>query len=424
MIKFLLKGILRDKSRSLFPIMTVVAGVMLAVFGYSWIIGAADNMMEANARFSAGHVRIMSRAYAEEEDQIPNDLAYIGVESLMQKLRSDFPEFIWTPRIRFGGLLDIPDSQGETRAQGPVIGMAVDLLSSETREPEILNLQKALVRGHIPKESGEILLSENFALSLGVEPGETATLISSTMYGSMAVANFTVVGTIRFGVAAMDRRAMIADFRDIQAALDMEDATGEILGFFKTFVYRKEIAASTASRFNAMYTKEDDEFSPVMDTLYSQPSIADYLGVISLFSKAMIFIFIGAMSLVLWNAGLMGSLRRYGEIGVRLAMGETKTHLYRSMITESMLIGLIGTVIGTALGLSISYYFQAVGLDISSLLNSTTMMFSNVMRAKVTWFSHIIGFIPGLGATFLGSAISGLAIYRRQTSQLIKELEA
>lgn len=424
MIKFLLKGILRDKSRSLFPIMTVVAGVMLAVFGYSWIIGAADNMMEANARFSAGHVRIMSRAYAEEEDQIPNDLAYIGVESLMQKLRSDFPEFIWTPRIRFGGLLDIPDSQGETRAQGPVIGMAVDLLSSETREPEILNLQKALVRGHIPKESGEILLSENFALSLGVEPGETATLISSTMYGSMAVANFTVVGTIRFGVAAMDRRAMIADFRDIQAALDMEDATGEILGFFKTFVYRKEIAASTASRFNAMYTKEDDEFSPVMDTLYSQPSIADYLGVISLFSKAMIFIFIGAMSLVLWNAGLMGSLRRYGEIGVRLAMGETKTHLYRSMITESMFIGLIGTVIGTALGLSISYYFQAVGLDISSLLNSTTMMFSNVMRAKVTWFSHIIGFIPGLGATFLGSAISGLAIYRRQTSQLIKELEA
>lgn len=424
MIKFLLKGILRDKSRSLFPIMTVVAGVMLAVFGYSWIIGAADNMMEANARFSAGHVRIMSRAYAEEEDQIPNDLAYIGVESLMQKLRSDFPEFIWTPRIRFGGLLDIPDPQGETRAQGPVIGMAVDLLSSETQEPEILNLQKALVRGHIPKESGEILLSENFALSLGVEPGETATLISSTMYGSMAVANFTVVGTIRFGVAAMDRRAMIADFRDIQAALDMEDATGEILGFFKTFVYRKEIAASTASRFNAMYTKEDDEFSPVMDTLYSQPSIADYLGVISLFSKAMIFIFIGAMSLVLWNAGLMGSLRRYGEIGVRLAMGETKTHLYRSMITESMLIGLIGTVIGTALGLSISYYFQAVGLDISSLLNSTTMMFSNVMRAKVTWFSHIIGFIPGLGATFLGSAISGLAIYRRQTSQLIKELEA
>jgi putative ABC transport system permease protein len=424
MIKFLLKGILRDKSRSLFPILTVVAGVLLTVFGYCWVIGAADNMMEANAKFNSGHVRIMSRAYAEEADQIPNDLAYIGVESLMQELRNNFPEFIWTPRIRFGGLLDIPDAQGETRSQGPVVGMAVDLLSSEAKEPEILNIQNALVRGHIPTKKGEILLSENFAISLGVKPGETATLISSTMYGSMAVTNFTVAGTIRFGVAAMDRRAMIADFADIQIALDMQDATGEILGFFKTFIYRDEIAAATASRFNELYKNENDEFSPVMDTLYSQPSIADYLGMINLFSKAIIFIFIGAMSLVLWNAGLMGSLRRYGEIGVRLAMGETKTHLYRSMITESMLIGLIGSVIGTALGLAISYYFQEVGLDIGSMMSNTTMMFGNVMRAKVTWFSHIIGFIPGLGATFLGASISGLGIYRRETTQLIKELEA
>jgi putative ABC transport system permease protein len=423
MIKFLLKGILRDKSRSLFPILTVVAGVLLTVFGYCWVIGAGDNMTESSAKFSSGHLRIMSRAYAEEADQIPNDLAYIGVESLMQELRKDFPEFIWTPRIRFGGLLDIPDAQGETRSQGPVVGMAVDLLSSKAREPEILNIQNALVRGHIPTNPGEILLSEDFAISLGVGPGETATLISSTMYGSMAVTNFTVVGTIRFGVAAMDRRAMIADFGDIQTSLDMQDVTGEILGFFKTFIYRDEIAAPVASRFNALYQNESDEFSPVMDTLYSQPSIVDYLGVISLFSKAMIFIFVGAMSLVLWNAGLMGSLRRYGEIGVRLAMGETKTHLYRSMITESMLIGLIGSVIGTALGLSISYYFQEVGLDYGSIMDNTTMMFSSVMRAKVTWFSHIIGFIPGLGATFLGAAISGLGIYRRQTSQLIKELE-
>lgn len=424
MIKFLLKGILRDKSRSLFPILTVVAGVMLTVFGYCWVIGAGDNMMESSAKFSSGHVRVMSRAYAEEADQIPNDLAYIGVESLMQELRSDFPEFIWTPRIRYGGLLDIPDAQGETRSQGPVVGMAVDLLSSEAQEPEILNLQNALVRGHIPEKPGEILLSENFAVSLGVELGETATLISSTMYGSMAVTNFTVAGTIRFGVAAMDRRAMIADFGDIQTAMDMEDATGEILGFFKAFIYRDEIAATIASRFNTQHHNESDEFSPVMDTLYSQAGIADYLGMINLMSKAMIFIFVGAMSLVLWNAGLMGSLRRYGEIGVRLAMGETKTHLYRSMIIESMIIGCIGTVIGTVLGLSISYYFQAVGFDISSMMDNTTMMFGNVMRAKVTWFSHIIGFIPGLGATFLGAAISGMGIYRRQTFQLIKELEA
>jgi putative ABC transport system permease protein len=72
---------------------------------------------------------------------------------------------------------------------------------------------------------------------------------------------------------------------------------------------------------------------------------------------------------------------------------------------------------------AISYYLQIKGVDISFIMKNTTMMISNVIRAQVTPVSFIIGFIPGLLATFLGSAISGIGIYRRQTSQLFKELE-
>jgi len=35
-----------------------------------------------------------------------------------------------------------------------------------------------------------------------------------------------------------------------------------------------------------------------------------------------------------------------------------------------------------------------------------------------------IGFIPGLFSTVLGTMLSGIGIYRRQTAQLFKELEA
>ena len=34
------------------------------------------------------------------------------------------------------------------------------------------------------------------------------------------------------------------------------------------------------------------------------------------------------------------------------------------------------------------------------------------------------GFVPGLAATFLGKAVSGIGIYKRQTSRLAKEFEA
>jgi putative ABC transport system permease protein len=119
----------------------------------------------------------------------------------------------------------------------------------------------------------------------------------------------------------------------------------------------------------------------------------------------------------------MGSLRRYGEIGVRLAMGETKTQIYRTLILESLMVGVFGTIIGTGLGLAVAYYLQAHGINIGSMMQSASLLISNVMRARVTPITYVIGFFPGLAATFLGASISGLGIYRRQTSQLMKELE-
>jgi putative ABC transport system permease protein len=134
--------------------------------------------------------------------------------------------------------------------------------------------------------------------------------------------------------------------------------------------------------------------------------------------------FVLAMSIVLWNAGLMGSLRRYGEIGVRLAVGEEKGHIYRTMLVEAVAIGLLGSLIGTAIGLTAGFILQVHGFNVRSLMPDNTMMMEDVLRARVTLGAALIGFVPGLAATVLGAAVSGLGIYRRQTSQLFKELEA
>jgi putative ABC transport system permease protein len=129
------------------------------------------------------------------------------------------------------------------------------------------------------------------------------------------------------------------------------------------------------------------------------------------------------MSIVLWNAGLTGSLRRYGEIGLRLAIGEETGHVYRSMMVESLFIGIAGSMAGTAIGVAIAYYLQVHGFDIGSMTKNSTMMISDVIRAQVEPFTFVIGFLPGILATFLGAAMSGIGIYKRQTSQLFKELE-
>jgi len=424
MIRFLLKGILRDKQRSLLPVVIVIIGVMLTVFMYCWLSGILNDSIELNARFNAGHVKIMTASYAKNIDQTPNDLALIGVDTMMTRLRKDFPEMNWAQRIHFGGLIDAPDSKGETRTQGPAVGFGIDLLSGDRSEIERFNLEKSIRRGKLPAHSREILMSEEFSQKLKVNPGDTITLIGSTMNGSMAMYNYTVSGTIVFGTGPMDHGSVIVDIEDIRNALDMNNAAGEILGYLKDNYYNEKRINNMVTRFNTLYPHSDDEYAPVIVTLREQNSLGKMMDQIKGLGAFAVFIFVLSMSLVLWNAGLLGGLRRYNEFGIRLAIGEDYSHIYTSMIYESVLIGIIGSVIGSSIGLLGSLYLQRHGLDLSNMMKNATIMMPTVFHTRITSFAFFIGFIPGLLSTVTGTMLSGIGIYKRKTAQLFKELEA
>ena len=422
MIKFLFKGIIRDKSRSLLPVIVVAMGVFLTVFMSGFFKGVFNDITEINAKFTSGHVKILTHAYAENEDQLPNDLALLNVNQLISELKSDYPDMDWVARIHTGGLLDVPDAKGETRGQGQAIGTAVDLLTPGTNEVERMNIKKSIVKGSLPVKQGEALISDDFATRFGVSVGDKVTLFGSTMNGSMTFKTFVVKGTLRFGMTILDRGAIFIDLKDAQEALDMGDASSEILGYFKEGY--DDIAAQRVQKsFNAKYSKSDDEFSPQMSRLVEQSGLGDYLKLGESAGALMVLIFVFAMSIVLWNTGLLGGLRRYSEFGLRLALGEEKTHIYITTIYEAILIGIIGSVIGTTLGLALSYYLQSNGLDVSSISKNLGMMMPTVYRSEVTPALFYIGFFPGLIATVLGSALAGFTVYKRRTSQLFHELE-
>ena len=423
MIKFLYKGLLRDKNRSLYPIIVVALGVWLVVFFQAYIKGFMGEWIDSSARFDTGHVKIMTRAFEENSDQNPNDLAIIGVDEIKYQLTQDYPAMEWVERIHFGGLFDVPDENGETRSQSPIFGYGVDLLSPGTTEIVRMNIEKALIRGEMPNNPGEILISDDLATKLGIEMGGNATLLSSTMFGSMAMHNFIVSGTLQFGMQALDRGAMIADINDIQLALDMENSAGVILGYLPNNFYDIEQAEIIKQKFNEHFTDPDDEFSPIMVQLKDIGMLGDYLVLMSGIAVILSTVFIILMSIVLWNVGLLGGIRRYGEVGLRLAIGEHKGHIYRSMIYESVLIGIVGSIIGTALGLAFAYWLQVKGINIGDMMKNSTMLFPGFIHAKITSETYYIGFIPGVFSMVLGTMLSGIGIYRRQTAQLFKELE-
>ncbi|WP_375580067.1 FtsX-like permease family protein [Marivirga tractuosa] len=423
MIQFILKGILRDKNRSLLPIIIVALGVTLTVFLSGYLAGVFQDIIRQNARFETGHVKIMSRSYADNKEQLPIDLALLDVDQLQESLEKSYSSVEWVKRIKFGGLLDIADEKGNTKGQGPASVMAISLFSKESQEAERLNIKQALVGGKIPSKIGEVLIAHDFSEKLDIEIGDEITYVGSTMYGSMAFQNFIVSGTVHFGTAGFDRGAVVMDISDAQVLLDMDNGATEILGYFESGQYESEKAFEITNEFNQKHASSEDEFAPEMFSLEQQNNLGDMLAYSNYMSQIIVIILIFAMSVVLWNTGLLGGLRRYKEYGIRLALGESKGSIYRKSIIEAILIGGMGSIIGTILGLLATYYMQEVGVDISDLMPQSSMMIPSTLRAKMIPSQFYIGFIPGVFAMVLGNMLSGLGIYKRQTAHLFKELE-
>ncbi len=423
MIKFLLKGILGDKNRSVLPIIIITIGVSLTIILSGYMRGVMGDMIDQNARFDTGHMKIMSRAYAENKAQLPNDLALLGVAQLKEELKSDYPEIKWVDRIKFGGLIDVPDGENASKGQGPAAGMAMDIFNPESGEDARMNLTSSIVKGRLPSKPREALVGSDFAEKLNIKIGDEVTYMGTTMNGSMTFENFIVSGTIRFGMPAMDKGAIVIDISDARQLLDMEDAVGEMLGYLPGGVYDDEEVAPIVKSFNARYANDTDEYAPEMVALRDQNGLSSYLDMVDYFAALFVAIFVFAMSMVLWNTGLLGGLRRYQEFGIRLALGEPKGHIYRTLIYEAILIGIIGSIIGTAIGLVGVYLLQKYGINIGDLMKDSSMMMPTVLRGKFTPELLYIGFIPGLFAMVLGNMLSGIGIYKRSTASLFKELE-
>ncbi|MBP7205454.1 MAG: FtsX-like permease family protein [Candidatus Cloacimonetes bacterium] len=422
MLKFLIKGVFRDRHRYLFPLLIVSAGVLIILLFQAFLRGYMGSFIRQTSGFETGHLKVVTRAYAELLSQKPYDLGFVDIQDELKAWSEAYPELEWAQRIHFGALLDVPDAAGETREQGEIAGFAINIFGLEA-ERRRMGLAKGLAEGRVPTRPGEILISAKALARLKLKLGDPVTLIGTDANGSMAMAGFRISGTVRFGVEALDRGAVIADISDIRAMLDLPGGASEILAFFKDGEYNNARATAIRDGFNARFSREVEEFSPVMLAMSDQNDLGFLIAIMDGVFGMMSIVFIFILGIVLWNSGLMNGIRRYGEFGVRLAVGESKRHLYRSLILEAVIIGVAGSLIGVLLGVAVNWYFNLHGLDMSVFTRNTTLMTEDIVRTELKPQDALASLIPGVLSTVLGAALAGRAIFSRQTSQLFKELE-
>jgi len=323
-------------------------------------------------------------------------------------------------------LLDVPNQDGETLFQGPVMAFGIDFLSDNSKQFEIWNLEDKIVKGRIFNQKDEVLISEKLSQRLNILPGNTVTFIGSTMHGGFTTYNYSVSGIFDLNMGPVDKDMMLVDLEGARLALDMDNSASEILGYERNLFFDNQETVLMRNDYNVMQSDTSDIYRPFMLALRDSNQMGTFVDFSDVIMMIILVVILVVVTLVLWNMGIMSGLRRYGEIGMRLAIGETKGHVFKSMVIESFIIGFIGSLFGTIIGITITAYFEKEGFDYSKAmdaLHSSNFAMPNILYPQVTPELFYIGFIPGILATVFGTMLAGCAIYKREMAQLFKELE-
>ena len=432
MIAFLFRGILRDKSRFLFPFSIVAIGVTLVITLVGFMEGVFMGMIDMTANLDAGHLRLVNKPFYDEEHLRPLDRSLAAQSETLNWLKKNSPEKTrWSPRIRWGALLDVPDKNGDTVSQTPIVGMALDLKDKKSLELKRLRLEESLIDGKIPEQDKEMLMGDQLAKTLNIELNQAVTLLGQSFDGGLVMDNYRVVGLVKFGVSAMDKKMVLIDLADAQDSFYMEDMITDWLGFLPAqyslsdYEAIKKNMKQPLSKLIEMPPKswaEDDQ--AILLTIRDQQNIGAIADKFNIIKGFVVGIFTFLMMLVLWNAGILNGIHRYGEMGLRLAFGESHWRVIFNTGIEGLFVGVLGTLAGCIFGGVLAWFLQEVGINMGDSFAQSGLMINDVVRARLTTGAFIQGVIPGVFASVAGNLIASIAIFKRTESNLFRELEA
>jgi len=167
---------------------------------------------------------------------------------------------------------------------------------------------------------------------------------------------------------------------------------------------------------------KDDQ--PIALSILDQQNMGSMVKTFTAIKSSVVGIFTFLMILVLWNAGVLSGIHRYGEMGLRLAFGESHWKLILTLGIEGLLIGILGSIAGCVLGGTFAWYLQEVGLNMGDTFAKSGLMISDVVRARLTLGGFIQGIVPGIFASVAGTLVASLTIFKRSEANLFRELEA
>lgn len=383
------KNLWRSRRRTLITLAALSFSLMLVQGSHNLSFGVYSAMIDSGVRAGTGHLVVYQQDYVAGRDekfsfnpqQLANEIGSLDdVQAVLPRLY--LPGLAQSSRESRGILLTGIEPHSEWRINPFLRGLPADQLPSLAGREAVL---------------GSRLLKE-----LQLKPGNKFVVTLQNRSGDLVSEMFRVRGVVTTGIKNVDKSLLLVGR---ERAASLAGIPGEI---HELAVVLKNQQADR-SVYPALQLLVKDR--PQLRALSWDEAMPNLSNAIKLDYASSQFIFIILLLIVtigVINTLLMSVMERFREFGVILAVGASATRLRIMVLLEAFLLGSVSMLFGSLLGSFLTWYLQAVGIDLRDFMDGSLefggVVFDPIMRAS--WdYSYMLQMA---GFTLLLSLVAAL----------------
>ncbi|MFW5695660.1 MAG: ABC transporter permease [Alkalispirochaeta sp.] len=429
-------SVVRHGRRSLLIILVVAISVAVMLFVTAMLDGMRHDFFEAMIS-SDGHIQVDHAATADALDPYSLELLLEEWREARQWFAAQ-PETVRAePLLTFGAMVLMDGSTV------PMVGHGVEPETeffSDVREGVTAGRFLSPEEGDEPADEAprEILLSTETGDMLDVSVHDTVSVLVEDSTGAPYYLAYSVVGLFRSDSAEFDQSAFLVSHRAAQDLVYVEDQTRQV----RVVLEDENDAEAVVARFagddteagtSGGSTADPDEpagsAQPGSSTLDSEEirvrtwremngGLAVLLEMFDVIVYTINVLIVIVAATVITNAILMNVFEKIEEFGMMRAIGLTRKGQFALVLAEGTSYGVIGSLVGVAIGVPLVVWFSEHGIYFGEMMDSFGLAREVTTRFDVG--RTVVNALFGAAVAVAGSLYAGVVAMRMSVIESLR----
>jgi putative ABC transport system permease protein len=392
MISLALRNVIRQKAHTAMTLAAIVFGVVGLILAGGWVNDIFVQLAEALIHSQSGHLQVYKSGFYAAGSRSPEKYLIAEPDAIKQRVTGLAGVENVMARLNFSGLLNTG------RSDLPILGEGVE----PDKEAQLGSFISFVAgRQLTDKDTFGVLVGSGVAHGLKLKPGDRVTLLANALEGALNSLDLEVVGVFRSFSNDYDARAVKIPLAAAQELLGTKGANALVITL-KATADTDRVAASLKG-----------DLVPAGMEVKTWVELNDfYEKTVELYRRQFGFLQLIILIMVLLsvtNSVNMSVFERVGEFGTMMALGNRSGEVFRLIVTESVVLGLVGGALGVLLGVGLALVISSIGIPMPPPPHGSVGYTAHI---QILPLSLLISFAIGFAATVLAVLLPARRVSR------------